>query len=129
MDATAPGARACVLVTQQSVIDAGWLEGLDTGLEQSLVVIPEGEDHKSLATIEAICRQLIERGISRRDLVIAVGGGLGSIARYWVGSTIAGRMGIRFPYGTLLVNLTASQRLLTAAIPLLRQAHIMILIL
>ena len=43
----------------------------------------------------------------QKYLLIAVGGGLGSIARYWVGSTIAGRMGIRFPYGTLLVNLTA----------------------
>jgi CrcB protein len=39
--------------------------------------------------------------------LIALGGALGSIARYWVGSTVAARMGIRFPYGTLLVNLTA----------------------
>ena len=43
----------------------------------------------------------------QKYLVIAAGGALGSIARYWVGSTIAGRMGIRFPYGTLAVNLTA----------------------
>ena len=43
----------------------------------------------------------------QKYLLIAAGGALGSIARYWVGSTIAGRMGIRFPYGTLLVNITA----------------------
>jgi CrcB protein len=43
----------------------------------------------------------------QKYLMIAVGGALGSIARYWVGSTIAGRMGIKFPYGTLIVNLTA----------------------
>ncbi|MGA2674356.1 MAG: fluoride efflux transporter CrcB [Terracidiphilus sp.] len=43
----------------------------------------------------------------QKYLLIAAGGALGSIARYWVGSTIAGRMGIRFPYGTLVVNLTA----------------------
>lgn len=43
----------------------------------------------------------------QKYLLIAVGGALGSIARYWVGSTIAGRMGIRFPYGTLIVNITA----------------------
>lgn len=43
----------------------------------------------------------------QRYLLIAVGGALGSIARYWVGSTIAGRAGIKFPYGTLVVNLTA----------------------
>lgn len=39
--------------------------------------------------------------------LIALGGALGSIARYWVGSTIAGRMGTRFPYGTFVINLTA----------------------
>jgi fluoride exporter len=43
----------------------------------------------------------------QKYLLIAIGGALGSIARYWVGSTIAGRVGIKFPYGTLVVNLTA----------------------
>jgi CrcB protein len=43
----------------------------------------------------------------QKYLLIAVGGALGSIARYWVGSTVSGRMGIKFPYGTLLVNVTA----------------------
>ena len=43
----------------------------------------------------------------QKYLLIALGGALGSIARYWVGSTIAARMGIRFPYGTLIVNITA----------------------
>lgn len=38
---------------------------------------------------------------------IALGGSLGSIARYWVGSTVADRMGTRFPYGTFVVNITA----------------------
>lgn len=40
-------------------------------------------------------------------LLIAVGGALGSIARFWVSSAIASRMGINFPYGTMAVNLTA----------------------
>ena len=43
----------------------------------------------------------------QKYLLIAAGGALGSIARYWVGSTVASRMGIKFPYGTLIVNLTA----------------------
>lgn len=43
----------------------------------------------------------------QKYLLIAIGGALGSIARFWVGSTISGRLGIRFPYGTLVVNLTA----------------------
>ena len=43
----------------------------------------------------------------QRYLFIAAGGAAGSILRYWVGSTISGRMGTRFPYGTLVINLTA----------------------
>jgi CrcB protein len=43
----------------------------------------------------------------QKYLMIAIGGALGSVARYWVGSTISGRVGVRFPYGTLVVNLTA----------------------
>jgi fluoride exporter len=43
----------------------------------------------------------------QKYLFIAIGGALGSIARFWVTSAISGRMGIRFPYGTLIVNLTA----------------------
>ena len=43
----------------------------------------------------------------QKYLLIALGGGLGSIARYWVSATVGGRMGMRFPFGTLVVNLTA----------------------
>ena len=43
----------------------------------------------------------------QKYFLIALGGALGSVARYWVGSTIASRAGIKFPYGTLVVNLTA----------------------
>jgi CrcB protein len=50
---------------------------------------------------------LSEEIVLQKYLLIAVGGALGSIARYWVGSTIAGRMGTRFPYGTFVINLTA----------------------
>ena len=38
---------------------------------------------------------------------IAIGGSLGSLARYWVGATIASRMGTKFPYGTFVINITA----------------------
>jgi CrcB protein len=43
----------------------------------------------------------------QKYLLIALGGALGSIARYWVGSTISGRFGVRFPWGTFVINLTA----------------------
>jgi fluoride exporter len=40
-------------------------------------------------------------------LYIAVGGALGSIARYWVGATVADKLGAKFPYGTFVINMTA----------------------
>jgi fluoride exporter len=43
----------------------------------------------------------------QRYLWIAIGGALGSLTRYWVGSTITSRMGTRFPYGTFVINITA----------------------
>ena len=43
----------------------------------------------------------------QKYLMIAIGGALGSIARYLVGSAVANRMGVRFPYGTFVINLTA----------------------
>ena len=38
---------------------------------------------------------------------IALGGALGALARVWVGSAVASRMGVRFPYGTLVINISA----------------------
>ncbi len=43
----------------------------------------------------------------QKYLYIAVGGALGALARYWVGVTVTGRMGTRFPYGTFVINMTA----------------------
>lgn len=40
-------------------------------------------------------------------LYIAVGGALGSVARYWIGSAVSDRLGARFPYGTFVINITA----------------------
>ena len=40
-------------------------------------------------------------------LYIAVGGALGSLTRYWVGTAVANRMGTKFPYGTFIINITA----------------------
>jgi len=41
-------------------------------------------------------------------LFVGIGGCLGSILRFWLGSYIGGKMGIRFPYGTLVINITGS---------------------
>ena len=41
-------------------------------------------------------------------LLVALGGALGSVARYLVGGWISRRLGVSFPYGTLVINLMAS---------------------
>jgi fluoride exporter len=41
-------------------------------------------------------------------LLVAVGGAVGSVTRYLVGGWIAARVGGAFPYGTLIINVTAS---------------------
>jgi CrcB protein len=57
-------------------------------------------------------RDLASRRKERSDLLkylmVGIGGCLGSILRFWVGSYIGSRMGTRFPYGTLVVNITGS---------------------
>ncbi|WCJ58779.1 fluoride efflux transporter CrcB [Fontisphaera persica] len=39
---------------------------------------------------------------------IFIGGGLGSVARYWMSGWVASRVGEVFPWGTLLVNVSGS---------------------
>jgi CrcB protein len=45
-------------------------------------------------------------GILLKYLLILLGGGAGSLARYLAGSAIASRFGSRFPTGTVVVNVT-----------------------
>jgi CrcB protein len=41
-------------------------------------------------------------------LLVALGGALGSVARFWFSGFIAQRVGETFPWGTLIVNITGS---------------------
>ena len=44
-----------------------------------------------------------------RYLIVLFGGGVGSVARYIVGTQIAQRVGLRFPpLGTMVINITGS---------------------
>lgn len=40
--------------------------------------------------------------------MVGIGGAVGSVLRFWLGSYIGGRMGSRFPYGTFVINMTGS---------------------
>lgn len=49
---------------------------VDAGLEVSAFVLPPGEETKSFAGLESLCSAFLDKGINRRDLVIAFGGGV-----------------------------------------------------
>jgi CrcB protein len=50
----------------------------------------------------------VDRSVGlQKYFFIALGGALGSAARFWVGSVVTNRTGTRFPFGTLVVNITA----------------------
>ncbi|HMK12023.1 MAG TPA: 3-dehydroquinate synthase family protein, partial [Acidimicrobiales bacterium] len=49
---------------------------VDPGVEHKVFLLGDGEDAKSLASIERLCREFSQWGLNRRDCVVAVGGGL-----------------------------------------------------
>lgn len=121
----APEARRACIVTQQPLVEAGWLDSVDPGIEVEIIVIEEGEDHKSLGAVERLCRAFVAGGMSRQDVVIPVGGGLVSDVagfaaatyhrgvRYVTLSTtllgqidaaIGGKTGVNLPEGKNLVG-------------------------
>jgi CrcB protein len=50
----------------------------------------------------------VPRYIMMKFLMVGIGGGIGSVLRFWVSSYLGERMGARFPYGTFAVNVTGS---------------------
>jgi CrcB protein len=44
----------------------------------------------------------------RAYLYVAVGGGLGSVARFWLSALVAEILGPQFPWGTILINVLGS---------------------
>ena len=65
------GAARAVVVTQ-----AGIGHEVDTGLPQDTLLMDSGEEAKSLSTVETLCRGFAEVGLTRRDVVVALGGGV-----------------------------------------------------
>jgi 5-deoxy-5-amino-3-dehydroquinate synthase len=65
------GAKRAAIVTQP---DIGF--EVDPGIERALFLLGEGEAAKSLASIELVCRSFAAWGLTRADVVVAVGGGV-----------------------------------------------------
>jgi 5-deoxy-5-amino-3-dehydroquinate synthase len=115
-------ARQAVVVTQAGI---GVAPGLETGLPTTVVELSRGERTKSLATVETLCRSFAEVGLTRQDVVVAVGGGVvtdvaGFAASCWhrgtgvihvattllaqIDAAIGGKTGVNLPEGKNLVG-------------------------
>jgi 5-deoxy-5-amino-3-dehydroquinate synthase len=65
------GARRAAIVTQERIGVT-----VDAGLEQRTFFMGDGEPAKCLETIEELCRSFSRWGLTRGDVVVAVGGGV-----------------------------------------------------
>lgn len=89
------GVRRAAIVTQ-----AGVDVHVDPGVPAERLVVPDGEAAKSLATVEHLCRAFARAGLSRRDVVVAVGGG--------VVTDLAGFAAASYLRGVAYVNVATS---------------------
>ena len=101
-------------------------------LPVSITVLPAGEEHKRLSAVEGIYHDLLEAGMTRKDLVIALGGGVvGDITGFaaatylrgvplcqipttllaQVDSSVGGKTGVDLPEGKNLVGAFYQPRL------------------
>ncbi len=65
------GAKRAAVVTQRGIG-----VNVDPGVDHRVFTIADGEGAKSLSTIEMLCRNWAGWGLTRSDIVIAVGGGV-----------------------------------------------------
>jgi 5-deoxy-5-amino-3-dehydroquinate synthase len=65
------GARRAAVVTQENVGVP-----VDPGVEHQVFLMDEGEEAKCMETVEDLCRRFARWGLTRGDVVVAVGGGV-----------------------------------------------------
>jgi 5-deoxy-5-amino-3-dehydroquinate synthase len=70
-DVLPKGVRRVAIVTQEGIPFE-----VDPGVEHETFLIGDGEAHKRLSTVEALCSAWSRWGLTRRDCVVGLGGGL-----------------------------------------------------
>jgi len=106
-----PGAAAAI-VTDETVarhhLAAAEAALADAGIRTARVVVPAGEASKSWPVLERICNGLLAEKIERRDLVVALGGGVvGDLAGFAAAVTRRGLDVVQVPT-TLLAQVDSS---------------------
>jgi len=105
-------ARRAIVVTNATVA-AHWLAPLrasivSAGLACYVIVVPDGEQHKTLATLESIVTRLLELRAERGSLLVALGGGvIGDLAGFAAGIYQRGMPFVQVPT-TLLAQVDSS---------------------
>ncbi len=74
IQARAPRARVAGLITSAPLRRQTWFD-LDTGLEQHVIEVPDGEAAKDWSVLGHLCESLAHVGLSRYDVIVGVGGG------------------------------------------------------
>ncbi len=76
------GARACLgdllppAARRVAVVTQAGLPRVEVPRPHDVLTIGRGEQHKTLATIEDLCRGFARAGLTRADCVVAIGGGM-----------------------------------------------------
>lgn len=99
-----------VHIVSDSTVAPLYLEKLEKqfSLPVTHTVIPAGEEHKQLSTVEGIYHDLLTAGMTRKDLIIALGGGVvGDITGFAAATFLRGVSLCQIPT-TLLAQVDSS---------------------
>ena len=69
-----PDAQMAAIIVPASLRQQPWFD-LSTHVDTVIIEVPDGESAKTLAQIESLCESFVAHGLSRRDVVVGVGGG------------------------------------------------------
>ncbi len=84
-------ARRVLIVTDDGVPSTYAETVASLSKAPTLVTVKQGEESKSFASVEMLCRKMLEAGFTRGDCVVAVGGGIvGDLAGFAASSFMRG---------------------------------------
>jgi 3-dehydroquinate synthase len=80
----------------------------EAGNQVTLILIPDGEEHKNAATLNRVYDELIEAGLDRNSFIVALGGGVvGDLAGFAAATFLRGIPFVQVPT-TLLAQVDSS---------------------